>query len=450
MKVFKKIGVLYFTILFLINIYAPVYSYYNGNSGVEYNISLSNETEQAVTNETIYEPLITSEELNDIVANTNNFSDLSESEQEQVKDNYMVNKEKMEMCEDAGYSISESLDISKILQNTGITIEQINDLINLYGDSELAISEAKKFSNYRYTHASSGITYDTVCIDYLISGISAGNILKARAMADFIGCNIEESSEFGETETDYDDDIDAVAQMFCTKRSSIDEYIRQNNLSEDDFLNEVEILYPILDEAGDSVSQFSLGGTNSLYDPENYPAAPFTYDRNSTEVINEQTGSVGYKETDAVIKGKNGLDLVIGVRYDSADAERSVITADSSGFGTITRRDTTIKKKMYSPMVYFAPGWEFSTGYIKFYVNGFNDVYSAIVDRNGNTRSIKRQDVESADVTELRLYDGKIDIYDLRLYKDSSYSDNGVTSMFCAKYDDGRTEYFDEQGKLMK
>lgn len=432
----------------VLNITAPVYS-----SEIKTEIPIiKNEMEITASYASANEEKITAEELFGLVRERGRFSSLTENEKAQIAENYMVNQEKMELCESDGYNIENSIEISKILQNTALTIDVLKEMENVFGGWNNALNAAKKFANYRYTHSSSNITYNEKCIEYLVSGISPENILKAMAMASVIGCEIQDSAKFDRNEDDYnvEDNIDYLAYLFCTNPTCIKEYMSKNQLTEEEFFTQIEGLSSILTEVGDEVTTFAVGGANSLYDPENYPLAPFTYDRNGTEVINEQTGAVGYCETDAIIKGKNGLDLKIGTRYNTANAEKSVITADSVGIGTVRRKDTTVPKSMYSPMANFAPGWEFDSSRIKYYVLGFNDVYPGLVDKDGNTRSIKRSDLENSNVTELSLYDGRIALYDVRLYKDSSYTDNEVTSMFCAKYDDGRCEYFDSQGKLMK
>ena len=413
---------------------------------------IKNEMEITASYTSTNEEKITAEELFGLVRERGRFSSLTENEKAQIAENYMVNKEKMELCESDGYNIENSIEISKILQNTALTIDSLKEMENVFGGWDKALNAAKKFANYRYTHSSSNITYNEKCIEYLVSGISPENILKAMAMASVIGCEIQDSVKFDRNEDDYnvEDNIDYLAYLFCTNPTCIKEYMSKNQLTEEEFFTQIEGLSSILTEVCDEVTTFAVGGANSFYDPENYPLAPFTYDRNGTEVINEQTGAVGYCETDAIIKGKNGLDLKIGTRYNTANAEKSVITADSVGIGTVRRKDTTVPKSMYSPMANFAPGSEFDSSRIKYYVLGFNDVYPGLVDKDGNTRSIKRSDLENSNVTELSLYDGRIALYDVRLYKDSSYTDNEVTSMFCAKYDDGRCEYFDSQGKLMK
>lgn len=432
----------------VLNITAPVYS-----SEIKTEIPIiKNEMEITASYASANEEKITADELFGLVRERGRFSSLTENEKAQIAENYMVNQEKMELCESDGYNIENSIEISKILQNTALTIDVLKEMENVFGGWNNALNAAKKFANYRYTHSSSNITYNEKCIEYLVSGISPENILKAMAMASVIGCEIQDSAKFDRNEDDYnvEDNIDYLAYLFCTNPTCIKEYMSKNQLTEEEFFAQIEGLSSILTEVGDEVTTFTMGGADSLYDPENYPLAPFTYDRNGTEVINEQTGAVGYCETDAVIKGKNGLDLKIGTRYNTANAEKSVITADNVGIGTVRRKDTTVPKSMYSPMANFAPGWEFDSSRIKYYVLGFNDVYPGLVDKDGNTRSIKRSDLEDSDITELRLYDGRISLYDVRLYKDSSYTDNDVTSMFCAKYDDGRCEYFDSQGKLMK
>ena len=50
--------------------------------------------------------------------------------------------------------------------------------------------------------------------------------------------------------------------------------------------------------------------------------APYTFDINNQEKVNLNTGDLVYEATDYVLPGKNGLDLVIGRRYNSRYASQ--------------------------------------------------------------------------------------------------------------------------------
>ncbi|MCL2775531.1 MAG: S8 family serine peptidase, partial [Oscillospiraceae bacterium] len=54
-----------------------------------------------------------------------------------------------------------------------------------------------------------------------------------------------------------------------------------------------------------------------------YFTAPFAYKQTGNDKVNLNTGSLTYESQDAVIKGKNGLDVVIATRYDSTNASVS-------------------------------------------------------------------------------------------------------------------------------
>ena len=413
----------------------------------------ANELENAVQNADLSEPMLSQEELTLLVTSNQKFSTLKENEKEQLLDEYLVSSAKMELCETAGYTTQDSIELSRIFQNIDMTPEQFEEMAENFGDREWAMEEAKAYANYRYTHASIKMGADPICIGYLISGIPAGEILKARAMAYFLDLEIQDTNTFAEPNIEYaeDDMIGQIAALFHTKKELLGAYAAANELSVDEISDMVmEEIGSVLQEAGGPMPMAS-GGADYAYDPETHPLAPFAYDRAGTERINEQTGSVGYVETDAVLPGKNGLDLTIGVRYDSGNSSNAVPSTVSSSFGSYNKISNYAKLKyMYSPMNSFSPGWDFTNSYIRYYINGFRNIYSAIVPPAGMTRSIALKDVENKNKTEISLDNGRIKIYDMRLYKDSSYEDNGVTSMFCVKYMDGRKEYFDDQGKLMK
>ncbi len=410
----------------------------------------SNEKESVILLEDTSDDKLSAEELASIVKETKDFSSLSETEQVQIADEYLVNPDIMTDCEEAGYRVSESVELAKIFQNIDISAEQFEEMAKNFGDRETALQQAKLYANYRYTHNSFGMNTDSFCIGYLVSGMYAGDILKARAMAELLETSISDSSLFYGNTSDYgEDELGEIASLFQTKRTAINTYIGQNNLTDEQFLERVtEYLSGILTETGDFPTTFA-SSEQFVHDPVSYPTAPFEFDQNGTEFINDQTGGVGYQETEAVLPGKNGLDLTIGVRYNTDSSSHVHIFAKEFGIGNILQNMSTLKS-MYSPLASFAPGWDFTSSYILYYTEGFDDIYSTLVSSDGSSRSMKESDVEDADKEEIRLYNGKLDLYDVRLYKDSSYTDNGVTSLFCAKYKDGKKEYFDAQGKLMK
>jgi hypothetical protein len=57
--------------------------------------------------------------------------------------------------------------------------------------------------------------------------------------------------------------------------------------------------------------------------------APYGFDSNQAESVNLNTGGLVYERVDYVLPGRNGLDLVIGRRYDSDTA--NTFTPMSSG-----------------------------------------------------------------------------------------------------------------------
>lgn len=409
---------------------------------------IQNELEVVPQQIDLSEEDLSEEEIAEIISNKT-IHELTAYEYNQVIKHSNVNEEIFENVSALEYSLEDTIAVCKILQNVDMTTEQFAEAVTNFGDLETAISQGKKFANYRYTHSSIGITKDPICVGFFISGKYSGEILKARAMAFLIKLPVEQTNNFTEEITEYPDDdtLGYIANLFCTKRDILDEYITQKQITAEEFSEIVnENIGSVLEETGDAITTYG-GGSEGYYDPATHPLAPFSFDVNGTETINEMTGAVDYQKTFATITGKNGLDLTIGARYNTANSCPGEITAVNVGIGTVSPKNKSIRGVMYSPLARFAAGWSLNLTYIHYYVVNFDDVYSSINLADGSVRSIKRRDVYNEDLEEITLDDGNIDIYDVRLFKDSSYTDNDVTSMFCIKYKDGKKEYIDAQGK---
>lgn len=87
-------------------------------------------------------------------------------------------------------------------------------------------------------------------------------------------------------------------------------------------------------------------------------SAPYIYKQNQTEQISLNTGSVGYESIDYVLPGINGLDLVIGRRYNS---QESNVYNPETGSSPVDGHATTEKRKNdYELNLYgLGHGWSF-------------------------------------------------------------------------------------------
>ena len=185
----------------------------------------------------------------------------------------------------------------------------------------------------------------------------------------------------------------------------------------------------------------------TIYDTSKYPDAPFTFDRNNNETFNESSGALGYNLSGLSLPGKNGLDLNLSASYNTANSSPTDI-------GSLPA--TTVGWYKYeTPLVNFAAGWSFNgISSINLINRKYGSSYrtdSILTASDGSTHTISYKSLRDSSVIELTL-DGRYSYADLKFEKNTEYidSDGGVVSAFKLYYKDGRIEYFDADGKVMK
>lgn len=154
----------------------------------------------------------------------------------------------------------------------------------------------------------------------------------------------------------------------------------------------------------------------------------------SSELIDPTSGALTWKENEISLPGKDGLDLNIGIMYNSNQSFSYMRDYESNG---------QIKKYNYLISRYdLGMGWSFQFpsvqlegGYI-YYHNGQGAVYR--VDFNGGD--------SLSSYTHLVGYQGK-DIQFLQ--DDGSYSNGLVSSSYYLQYSDKKREYFASDGRLI-
>jgi YD repeat-containing protein len=174
-----------------------------------------------------------------------------------------------------------------------------------------------------------------------------------------------------------------------------------------------------------------------LADWDKYPASPFGFDPDANENVSANTGALYYKEADLTLPGKNGLDLVIGLKYDSSKAGNVEIDdwMPLTGLGGDGGPDPSERRNLLGSVAY---GWSFMFSHIKVEEE---KAYFTMAD--GRTHLYERNAMYR---TLAANYTTKI-----LAWKESSpeFSHAGVDSAWHLAYADGKKEYFDSEGKLI-
>ena len=178
--------------------------------------------------------------------------------------------------------------------------------------------------------------------------------------------------------------------------------------------------------------------SGSRSDPEIPPvqitSAPFSYDYNGSERVNLNTGGLVHEQVDYVLPGINGLDLVIGRRYNSDAAGIYTPTAKFNGWNYYSATDPNEYLNNTHGLGY---GWSFMFSSIQ------DGKYLHLSDGRSFEIEITTNSNSNSNLKDYTLTD-------IRLVTDSgTYSNGTVVSSHILHHKDGRKEYFSNDGKLI-
>ncbi|WP_027092750.1 RHS repeat domain-containing protein [Cohnella thermotolerans] len=151
------------------------------------------------------------------------------------------------------------------------------------------------------------------------------------------------------------------------------------------------------------------------------------------EVVDPASGNLTWKSTQIQLPGREGLDLNIGVMYQLNDA---------FFYMRHKKTDGSLKKYNYLISRYdLGAGWSFQFPSLQ-----KQDSYLYYHQGNGAVYKVDFVTMESYNFSHLVGYQGK----DLHLEKDTGTFTNGQeASKYYLEYDDGKREYFADDGRLL-
>lgn len=291
-----------------------------------------------------------------------------------------------------------------------------------------------------------GYSFNQAIIAYGISRvleIDMGNLLPDlpnRENPQFISVDLSQSL----SQTDKRN-YELLAGDFGVRADALAGYAVQNDLSFREIerlaLSASKYIYALSDPSGGN----TRAGTVDEIIPEMNIGAPYSYDCNENETINLNDGKLIHEMVDYVLPGVNGLDLVIGRRYDSSNANIGVPYGESfvmQNYNPDPNAKPVITNYINS---YTKPNAHFNNLYGL--GNGWSFMFSSIQDGNvlylADGRSFE---IEGTATLKLKNYT----LGDLNLVKESGAYNNGVVSSeYTLTYKNGKKEYFDSTGKLI-
>lgn len=355
--------------------------------------------------------------LEETINNGVKYSELSDDEKAEAQKQYGIRDDVFADCENEGFDLQNTLEFGVLIQNAGITASEYKIMLNNFESKEQVFDELESFANFKYSVPALKIQENAEYRSLFINGLTSEKVLQTAALSAMLG----------------------IAGIASYADMSYEEI--ETKLTEEQFLEYSSIMsclsevMPMEDE------------DETIYDTSKYPDAPFTFDRNNNETFNESSGALGYNLSGLSLPGKNGLDLNLSASYNTANSSPTDI-------GSLPA--TTVGWYKYeTPLVNFAAGWSFNgISSINLINRKYGSSYrtdSILTASDGSTHTISYKSLRDSSVIELTL-DGRYSYADLKFEKNTEYidSDGGVVSAFKLYYKDGRIEYFDADGKVMK
>ncbi|EDM99020.1 RHS repeat-associated core domain protein [Pseudoflavonifractor capillosus ATCC 29799] len=232
-----------------------------------------------------------------------------------------ISEDQFEEMEDIGLNLSTSINYGDLEISLGCSLSDLIAL-NLTDEELRALSGQAALYLYVLRDDLLGTPLDSELRGYLLQGFTFEQVRNAYGVHEVLGIPME-SLLTGET-VYQQSDIHRFAEDLGVSPSAIAAYAGRNNLDGDD-------LEDRLDEIEAAASSLTTSGASSATPPSDITEgtetlapqdvdAPYFYDAGDNEKTAMNSGALVYETTDLTLPGVNGLDLVIGRRYNSQEA----------------------------------------------------------------------------------------------------------------------------------
>jgi RHS repeat-associated protein len=275
-----------------------------------------------------YDPLA-DEEISALLSAHNNFGSMSGEEQTLLCDKLGMPVYAMQELSEAGYSIDASIEPAGLIGITGFGVSELEQIRARLTDDGEYYGELYMLSSFLREEGLAGEEAAEIRAQMLL-GRSLQNIMFAYPASAALGIPIGaltvgtdadvtgiNGSYSGVTQADKAKLL-ALAQELYVRAEALTAYAEATGLSGDDIRGEVSLW----------LSLRSIAPENSLFsEDETGVEAPFVLD-SGRENIQLNTGAVSYSVPGVTLPGRNGLDLNIGLTYNSGQAVQYDVTLD--------------------------------------------------------------------------------------------------------------------------
>ncbi|MCT4565098.1 MAG: hypothetical protein N4A68_12410 [Maledivibacter sp.] len=257
-------------------------------------------------------------------------SEASEEDKKIICEHFEVSKSNLEECEKRGHSLIEAINISVLVSEHGFTIEEMERMKKVFPNLFEATNE---LSVFEYIRDSYNFTIEEIDLfkEELFKGKNTKNILSAYLVSKALGLEYDNLISNNETKRSLKG---AMGLSSPGETQILPNYnINEGALNLDKgraILNLKEIRDKVKSyhisrlRRGNEMMMSSrikdISNNSSFLDYKKYFTSPFNFKKNQQENINLSSGILSYNIDLLNLPGRNGLDLNLGIGYNSQTA----------------------------------------------------------------------------------------------------------------------------------
>lgn len=275
--------------------------------------------------------------LVDILEKNKSLSDLSKDDLKFICDYMQVDESSLLELENIGLTLGGSILYSQLANEYGFTVKEIYEACPTESDCVNLSTQLRQYTIFLSENLA-GSDIDKELRNYLLAGFTFDQVKTAYALSVTLDVDMSSllTSDMEDTATKLNSlsEVDSNNYELFASDLGVDvnalvDYAVENGL---DFSEMEQLINSGLSnetELSDSLSsspQMTMtmseedeGEEETVY-TDKYIGAPNSYNYDENESVNLNTGSLEYENVDYTLPGVNGLDLVIGHRYESAAA----------------------------------------------------------------------------------------------------------------------------------
>ena len=250
-------------------------------------------------------------------------------EQFQVRDDILA------QCDQKGYNLQDALSMAQDVGKYGLTVDQLAAYLatrsgeaDLYRELDSLASTLQKYNLF-------GDIADAMKA-WVLSGVPAYRVKNAQVLAEALELGIDDivaQTDMDITQADWNryafsqtekDAFIGLAAGFQVNLAALLDYAAEEGKTCQEMIDRIAD-YQVNHDARRSDGYVPLSAGS---DVKKYPLAPFAFRSGQQENVNANTGALTYDIQDVALKGRNGLDLNLGLHFDSSKTNTADVTVE--------------------------------------------------------------------------------------------------------------------------